>query len=656
MVRVKSLTVQCFACVLILSVLLISAAFGVSETRSYATDNFLLSIDGSPCGFLRSIDGGGITADVIQEPAGPSYFTKKHIGQPKYQDLKLQIGFPMNPSICNWISDCWSMDFGRHDCVVTVLDYALRPKSAIQYNQALITATTFPACDASSKEPRCITVTLTPQSAREVQASAVAGQLSTNEQKLWLPSDFELKIDGLDCTKVNKIDSFTVNQTTVTDEVGNARDYQKKPGKLEFPNLRIAFPEAALPTWKAWFDSFVVQGHNDESNEKLGRLTFLSPNGQTILLSIDLFNLGIFKLERETVESGGDQTARWVAELYCERMSLPKMGPDSAGKTTSPITTSTSTRIAPSTRSLKTGSSLGATRKFGTNPQFDFTLKSAEYTITRQYVEGRALEADAKSKLMLIRYTIQNPSDRAMNVNTGMMRFQITDSAGANSEVQDISMGSNNQRLSGSLLPGQSLECCAIARVPGNVDADTLTVTCASDSERYAVAGKAQIKEEFARDAAAGPAAAYTALAEISIDTGVFYPMMNLDYRLDGLGLGERPKVSSRARENTRCLIASFTIRNPSSQNIALGSAGFSPMLVMSDGTNTVWQGNPLSSLQDTPVSGDLMPGQEMKMRVFFDVPASDTVTPASFRFSQGRSRVYFVELQQVKEPTRRAG
>ena len=29
--------------------------------------------------------------------------------------------------------------------------------------------------------------------------------------KIWLSSNFQLTIDGLDCTRVNRIDSFTVN-------------------------------------------------------------------------------------------------------------------------------------------------------------------------------------------------------------------------------------------------------------------------------------------------------------------------------------------------------------------------------------------------------------------------------------------------------------
>jgi hypothetical protein len=640
----------------------------VDRDRSYVSGSYFLSLDGAQCGFLRSVDGGAISAEVINEPASPSYFTKKHIGQPKYEDVALRLGFSMTSDIYNWISDAWAMKPTRRNCLLTSLDFTLNAKDAVQFEQSLITETTIPACDGSSKEPAHLSLTLAPEYTHAAPPATVTTQLGKNEQKAWLPSNFVLAIDGLDCSRVSKVDSFTVKQAVVTDDIGDPRGHAKEPGKLEFPNLRISFSEATLQTWKAWFDDFVITGNNDESKEKSGTLTFLSPNGKDQLMTIKLHNLGIIKLEEDKAEAGSDRIVRWAAELYCERMELVKIGPGTATGTsasTEPAKTEPappkglrSVDTNPVTRRLATkgalDSALTETRKFGTNPQFNFTLSGVEYTVTRQYVNTSPVEPDAKTKLMLIRYRIENPSERAMNVSPAMLRFQITDSAGANHDIQDVVVGSNNQRLGGSITPGQSIDCCAIARVPGNVDAQTLTVTCSNDAQQYNVAGKAVIREEFARDASAGPAAGYTALSEVSIGSGVFYPMMSLDYRLDDIGLGERPKVNGQARINTRCLIVTFAVRNPSTTNISFGSATCKAMLTMSDGSTTNWQGSPLSSVQDTPISAELTPGQELKMRVFFDVPVSETVTPASFRFSQGRGRVYIAELQQVRQPVRR--
>ena len=53
------------------------------DTRRYEAGNFFFELDGVKCGFIKSVEGGGVSAEVINEPVGPNYYVKKHIGQPK---------------------------------------------------------------------------------------------------------------------------------------------------------------------------------------------------------------------------------------------------------------------------------------------------------------------------------------------------------------------------------------------------------------------------------------------------------------------------------------------------------------------------------------------------------------------------------------------
>ena len=106
------------------------------------------------------------------------------------------------------------------------------------------------------------------------------------------------------------------------DNVGHARDVQSKPGRLDFPNLKISLFEASAQTWIDWHDDFVIKGNNGESSEKNGSLTFLSPNRTTELGRIDFFNLGIFKLAFDESDAAPDAIKRVAAELYCERMDF----------------------------------------------------------------------------------------------------------------------------------------------------------------------------------------------------------------------------------------------------------------------------------------------------------------------------------------------
>ncbi len=295
----------------------------MGDVRSYVSGNFFFQMDGVKCGFVKSVDGGTITAEVINEPAGPQYYVKKHIGTPKYEDFTMQIGFSMSKAIYDWIAASWAMNYQRKNGAIVACDYKLDAKSQREFFNALITETGIPACDGASKEPAYLTLKLAPEYTRNTKASGKAsGEYGKNEQKLWLPQNFRLSIDGLDCTKVAKVDAFTVKQTAVTDDIGDARDYLKEPGKLEFPNLKITMSEVASQTWWDWHENFVIKGNNDEGQEKGGTLEFLSPNRQDTLLTVKFFNLGIFKMGSDKMDANADAIKRCSAELYCERMEF----------------------------------------------------------------------------------------------------------------------------------------------------------------------------------------------------------------------------------------------------------------------------------------------------------------------------------------------
>jgi hypothetical protein len=218
-----------------------------------------------------------------------------------------------------------------------------------QFVNALLTETTIPALDAASKEPAYLTVKFAPEYTRtsKPEGKGDYGKYGKNEQKVFLPANFKLEIPGLDCSKVNKIESFTVRQTAVTDDIGDARDYTREPGKMEFPNLKITLAESTAQSWLAWHEDFVVKGNNDETCEKNGTLTLFGRNLKDVLAQIKLYNLGIFLVQPDKSEANAEQTKRVQVELYVERMEfLPEgkaVGPAPKGTATSGTTSAPKT-------------------------------------------------------------------------------------------------------------------------------------------------------------------------------------------------------------------------------------------------------------------------------------------------------------------------
>lgn len=293
-------------------------------TRSYVAGNFHMTLDGVKLGFLRRVSGGSMTAQVVNEAVGPDYFIHKHIGAPKYEDFVVDIGLGLAKPIYDWIAASWKGNYQRKDGSIAAADFNNEVKSQREFKQALVTETTIPAMDGAAKEPAYLTVKFAPEYARNAKASGKVdgGAYSKGTQKMFLPSNFRLELDGLDCTRVSKIDSFTVKQSTSEDPIGEVRDMAREPGKLEFPNLRVTLSQVSAQTWYEWFESFVVKGENDETKEKSGKLVFLSANRQKELASVKLFNCGIFKLTESDGAAHADQIKRVTAELYCERMEF----------------------------------------------------------------------------------------------------------------------------------------------------------------------------------------------------------------------------------------------------------------------------------------------------------------------------------------------
>lgn len=327
--------VSCLAVAAVVTLVLATSSAAVPPTtRSYVSGNYFLNLDGVKVGFLKSVDGGAISAQVIEQPLGSLYYVKKHIGTPKYEDFTMQLGFALSRSVYDWIAASWQSNYMRKNGSIVATDFKLDATSERQFFNALITETGIPACDGSSKEPAYLTLKLAPEYTRLVKASGKTSlDLSKQGQGVWLPANFRLTIDGLDTSRVNKIDAFTVKQKVI-ESVGDARDYLKEPAKVEFPNLGITLSELTGDSWTAWHEDFVIQGNNGDDKEKNGMLEFLSPNRSSVLLRIRFYNMGIVsvgppKPDVDPCNSGcpaslsqQDQVRRLRAELYVERMEF----------------------------------------------------------------------------------------------------------------------------------------------------------------------------------------------------------------------------------------------------------------------------------------------------------------------------------------------
>lgn len=295
----------------------------MERARSYVGGYYQLVLDGLDVGFVKSVDGGAVTAEVIAEKVSQEFFTKKRIGTPRYEPYIIEFDFGANAMLFDWISSAWKGSFTRKNGAIILADFNYKELSATEFFNALITEVTIPALDGSSKEPAYFSAKIAPEYTRSRKGSGAAlPKAGAKSQKQWLSSNFRVEIGNLPCNRIMKIDSFTVRTAAPQDDIGLARDYEILQTSIEFPNLAITLPESDAEAWFQWHEDFVINGNNDESQEKSGKIEFLSADLKTVLGTIQLYNLGIFELRTQRAEASSDQIRRVTARLYCERMDI----------------------------------------------------------------------------------------------------------------------------------------------------------------------------------------------------------------------------------------------------------------------------------------------------------------------------------------------
>jgi hypothetical protein len=284
-------------------------------------DRFVLTLDGVVCGLVTSAEGGNISAPVLREPAGA--FVPKRLGAPTPEPIDLFFDLSLQKVVYEWITESWQGRALTKSGSLITLDTNLQATTELQFDKAVISATTIPAMDASSKLECVLAVRLTAAATNMRHTSGPIAGLVPKQKKAWLSSNFRLEIDGLDTTTISKVNALTIMSAERNAAADRSRWPAGSVSAIDFPDLRVLFAEQSLKTWADWHDRFVVHGENDDTQEKSGSLVFLAPDRQSQLGNVAFYGLGIYRLRHEPAQLGEPvRIRRTVAELYCQRMEL----------------------------------------------------------------------------------------------------------------------------------------------------------------------------------------------------------------------------------------------------------------------------------------------------------------------------------------------
>jgi hypothetical protein len=247
-----------------ISAVLVSAigasTWGHRQDRSYTGGHFAMGLNGSFAGFLNSVKGGMLKGQNITLECSPS---------------------AMGKEIQQWIKKSFNGNERRSGSIVAA-DFDYKAKAYREFQDALITEITFPKFDASDKDPAYMTIKIQPESVRNREGDgAKVAKPDSRSQKSWLPCNFRLEIEGLDCKYVSSI------------EFPNLLARIPKRGS----NVTLVIPEEAAQKWPVKWEGPDLDASKNDFKPRDGRITLLDERGRS-LMAIDFRMVKIVQVRK----------------------------------------------------------------------------------------------------------------------------------------------------------------------------------------------------------------------------------------------------------------------------------------------------------------------------------------------------------------------
>lgn len=294
-----------------------------NESRAYAAAHFALELGGvQDLGVLRSIEGGGIKADVMTYQNGGTYDRWHQLGKPKFDDIKLQLGMAMSEPFYKWIEGFFTGKADRRNGAIVAADFYYKERARREFKEAMIKELTFPKLDAQDKSTAYLNLAIGVEDIefkKGDEGKSLNQNAGTEAQKAWKACNFTFALEGFDCKRVTKVDSFTIKQNLIEYHSGGRRSPSKTPSAIEFPQISFYLPEADAQPLS---EHFMKRGVKGEVPGRLHGQIDTFDNGQQTRFTLDFFGADILNIQPDKADSSTEELKQVKVDLYIESMKF----------------------------------------------------------------------------------------------------------------------------------------------------------------------------------------------------------------------------------------------------------------------------------------------------------------------------------------------
>jgi hypothetical protein len=271
--------------------------------------------------------------------------------------------------------------------------------------------------------------------------------------------------------------------------------------------------------------------------------------------------------------------------------------------------------------------------------QLYFSLKSAAYTTARVCIGNRSYYPKADEKLLLLRFTIQNPQKEDTFVRGDGLKFMAVDAMNVNHSAP-IEWGDAESRnyVAINLKPAQKLEVYTVITVPAKGEIPKLMVQPNDDGPvlRYDLRGK--VTPLPAPIADPNDEKGASARPTVPAQPGVTYPYAAFDITVEKTEYATTTIGKTTLKKGERCFIATLLLKNLNPGEKYLRFDSITPVLTSTDGEPLRYC-EMLLATADRPVAMPVRPDSETRVRLTFLVP--EGATAKTLALKEGDTRIY---------------
>lgn len=287
---------------------------------NFSTSNafLLLSGSGPEQTFLVDFEGGLPAAEVV-ERSGPFPGASKELGRAAPTPLLMSLALPLPAGMARLAAEVATDIGGAYSGSVVLADMNFKPRAEMTFDGALATELRLPRLDAAGRSLGVLGLALQAEKSRLLSEPKSSLQQPAPTGRRWMVNNFELGIDGVDCSRVLSVDLPRIVRVALASDTGGGRLRRPTlaPGRSTLGPMTVRFHMGTDTGWAKWADS-MAQG---QTEERAAKVTLLDTDRRRVLGTIEL-RVGLRSLQIERIGLGGQSGLTLVAELYVETIRL----------------------------------------------------------------------------------------------------------------------------------------------------------------------------------------------------------------------------------------------------------------------------------------------------------------------------------------------